>query len=27
LALPAIKGVPAYPTRVVDGMIEIGFES
>ena len=27
LALPAIKDVPAYPTRVRDGMIEIGFES
>jgi len=27
LALPAIQGVPAYPVRVVDGMIEIGIES
>ena len=27
LALPAIKDVPVFPTRVVDGMIEIGFES
>ena len=27
LSLPAIKDVPAYPTRVVDGMVEIGFES
>ena len=25
LALPAITDIPAYPTRVVDGMIEIGF--
>ncbi len=27
LSLPAIKDLPVYPTRVVDGMIEIGFES
>jgi len=27
LALPAIQDVPAYPVRVVDGMIEIGIES
>lgn len=27
LALPAIKDVSSFPTRVVDGMIEIGFES
>lgn len=27
LALPAIKDVPIFPTRVVNGMIEIGFES
>ena len=27
LALPAIKDVPVYPTRVRDGMIEIGLES
>lgn len=27
LALPAIKDVPVFPTRVVNGMIEIGFES
>jgi 3-phenylpropionate/trans-cinnamate dioxygenase ferredoxin subunit len=27
LALPAIKDIAAFPTRVVDGMIEIGFEA
>lgn len=27
LSLPAIHDVPVYPTRVVDGMIEIGLES
>ena len=26
LTLPAVKGVPAYPVRVVDGMVEIGVE-
>lgn len=27
LALPAIKDVPIFPTRVVNSMIEIGFEA
>ncbi len=26
LALPAITDIPVYPTRVVDGMIEIGLQ-
>ena len=26
LTLPAVKGVPAYPVRVVDGVVEIGVE-
>lgn len=26
LTLPAVKGVPSYPVRVVDGMVEIGVE-
>jgi 3-phenylpropionate/trans-cinnamate dioxygenase ferredoxin subunit len=26
LSLPAVKGVPAYPIRVVDGIIEIGIK-
>jgi len=26
LALPAIQDVPAYPVRLVDGMIEIGIK-
>jgi len=25
LSLPAVEGIPAYPTRVRDGMIEIGI--
>lgn len=26
LTLPAVKGVPSYPVRVMDGMVEIGVE-
>jgi 3-phenylpropionate/trans-cinnamate dioxygenase ferredoxin subunit len=26
LTLPAVQGVPSYPVRVVDGIIEIGVE-
>lgn len=26
LSLPAVRGVPSYPVRVVDGQIEIGVE-
>ena len=26
LALPAVKGVPAYPIRVKNGMVEIGVQ-
>lgn len=27
LALPAVKPVPTYPTRVTDGILEIGVEN
>jgi 3-phenylpropionate/trans-cinnamate dioxygenase ferredoxin component len=27
LTLPAVRGVPVYPVRVVDDMIEVGIEA